>query len=137
MATYAEGPTAVHDNLDAPPPAPVVNFIRRVIRGEKFYAGTERREHLRYPITIPVRVTPLDEHNQPAVEPFLAITRDISIVGLCMYHTQSVKEKLLLLELTGINQEHVTVHLKVARCRPAGPFFEIAGRFMADAPNGR
>ena len=108
-------------------------FYPAVIRGEKFYAGSERRQHLRYPITIPVRVTPLDEQHQPAAEPFLAITRDISIVGLCMYHTQAVKEKLLRLELTGLNQEHVTVLLKVARCRPAGPFFEVAGRFLAES----
>ena len=133
MGANGEGPIAVQDDLEAPPPAEVVNFIRRVIRGEKFYAGPERRQHLRYPITIPVRVTPLDEQHQPAAEPFLAITRDISIVGLCMYHTQAVKEKLLRLELTGLNQEHVTVPLKVARCRPAGPFYEIAGRFLAES----
>lgn len=132
MGTYAEGPIAVHDGLDVPPPPSVINFIRRVIRGEKFYAGPERREHLRYPITMPVRVTPLNERNEPAEEPFLAITRDISLVGLCMYYTRSVKEKLLQLELTGLNQEQLTVHLQVARCRPAGPFFEIAGRFVAE-----
>ena len=66
----------------------VVNFIRRVIRGEKFYAGPERREHLRYPITIPVRVTPLNDRNEPAEESFLAITRDISLVG-CACITRS------------------------------------------------
>jgi PilZ domain len=133
MGTYGEGPLAVQDEEETPPPAEVVNFIRRVIRGEKFYAGSERRLHLRYPITIPVLVTPLDDRHQPVAEPFLAITRDISIVGLCMYHTKTVKEKLLRLEMTGLNQEHVSVLLKVARCRPAGPFYEIAGRFLAES----
>ena len=137
MGTYAGETTAFQNNSETTPPDRVVNFVRRVIRGEKFYAGPERREHLRYPITIPVHATPLDDRNEPCDEPFLGITRDISIVGLCMYHTRPVTAKVLQLELTGPNHEQLDALLKVVRCRPAGPFFEIAGRFVGEASVGR
>jgi hypothetical protein len=111
----------------------LVGFIRRVIRGEKFYSGPERRKSLRYPITMPVRVTPLDDNQQPLDESFLAVTRDISVTGLCFYHTQPVKQKFLQMELTSPAREQCTVLLETARCRPAGPFYEIGGRFLGEA----
>lgn len=114
-------------------PERVVNFIRRVIRGEKFYAGPERRRSLRYPITMPVRVTPLDDQQQPTSKAFVAVTRDISVTGLCFYHTQPVKQRYLQLELTSPSREQCTVLLEAARCRPAGPFFEIGGKFLGES----
>lgn len=114
-------------------PERVVSFIRRVIRGEKFYAGPERRKSLRYPITMPVRVTPLDENQQPLEGSFVAVTRDISVTGLCFYHTQPVKQRFLQMELTSPSREQCTVLLETARCRQAGPFFEIGGKFLGEA----
>ncbi|HTQ37617.1 MAG TPA: PilZ domain-containing protein [Pirellulales bacterium] len=114
---------------------PVVMFIRRVIRGEKFFPGSERRTSLRYPVTMPVRATPLDERQVPNGEAFLGVTRDISVGGLCMYHLESVESRYLQLELTGntVNEERLNVVLEVVRCRQTGPFFEIAGRFVGYA----
>ncbi len=117
---------------ESPPPEHVTNFVRRVIRGEKFYSGPERRLHLRYPITMTLRVIPLDAQRTPVGEMFSAITRDISVDGACFYHTEAVKQKLLQLELDGPNQEKLCVKLKVARCRPAGPLYEIGGKFVGD-----
>jgi len=114
-------------------PERVVSFIRRVIRGEKFYAGPERRKSLRYPITMPVRVTPLDDNQQPLNESFVAVTRDISVTGLCFYHTYPVKQRFLQMELTSPSREQCTVLLETARCRQAGPFFEIGGKFLGEA----
>jgi hypothetical protein len=115
------------------PPERVANFIRRVIRGEKFYPGPERRLSLRYPITMPVKATPLDDKQQATEESFLAVTRDISIGGLCMYHLQPVNARFLELELTNHSGEHLDVVMDVVRCRQTGPFFEIAGRFVGQA----
>jgi hypothetical protein len=86
------------------PPEGVATFIRRVIRGEKFYPGPERRTSLRYPITMPVKAIPLNEKQERAGEAFLAVTR-----------------------------EQLHVILEVVRCRQTGPFFEIAGRFVGQA----
>jgi hypothetical protein len=111
-------------------PEGVVDFIRRVIRSEKFHPGPERRGHLRYPLTLPVKVTPLDENQLPTSDPFLAVTRDLSISGLCMYHLQSVQNRYLQLELISPAQERLNVVLEVVRCRAAGPFYEIGGQFV-------
>ena len=115
------------------PPDRVASFIRRVIRGEKFYPGPERRLSLRYPVTMPVKGTPLDNAQHAAEEPFLAVTRDISIGGLCMYHLQPVTARFLQLEITSQADERLDVVLEVVRCRQTGPFFEIAGRFVGQA----
>ena len=118
------------EKRQSPPPERVANFIRRVIRGEKFYPGPERRNSLRYPITMPVKATPLGNHHEPTGEAFLAVTRDISIGGLCMYHLEAVSSRFLQLELTSHSDERLDVVLEVVRCRQTGPFFEIAGRFV-------
>ncbi|HZZ28332.1 MAG TPA: PilZ domain-containing protein [Pirellulales bacterium] len=117
------------------PPERVVNFIRRVIRGEKFFEGSERRSNLRYPVTMPVRATPLDDQYHPDGEAFLGVTRDISVGGLCMYHLEPVEASFLRLEMTGNSGkgEHLRVVLKVVRCRQTGPLYEIAGSFIGYA----
>jgi hypothetical protein len=116
------------------PPPRVVSFVRRVIRGEKFYGGPERRVNLRYPLTMPVKVTPLNNDQMPSgTEPFLAVTRDISVGGLCLYYIHEVKEKYLQLELSSPNHDHLDVVIEVVRCRQAGPFWEIAGPFVGYA----
>lgn len=112
------------------PPDRVANFIRRVIRGEKFYPGPERRLSLRYPITMPVKSTPVNDHYEPCGDVFLAVTRDISLGGLCMYHLAPVTARFLELEITNHNDEQLHVLMEVVRCRQTGPFFEVAGRFI-------
>lgn len=123
-----------HEKRKMAPPERVVNFIRRVIRGEKFYPGAERRQSLRYPITIPVKAMPLDDQHHPVGEVFLGVTRDISVGGLCMYHLQPVNAHYLELELSSNNSdEQLHVVLEVVRCRQTGPLYEIAGRFVGYA----
>jgi hypothetical protein len=124
-----------HEKRKAEPPERVVNFIRRVIRGEKFFGRSERRVNLRYPVTIPVKATPLDDRQFPNGEPFLGVTRDISVGGLCMYHLEAVASRYLQLELasSGASKEHLQVVLEVVRCRQTGPLYEIGGRFVGYA----
>jgi hypothetical protein len=83
---------------------------------------------------MPVKATPLNDKHQPAGEAFLAVTRDISVGGLCMYHLQNVTARFLQLELSGHgSDEQLGVVLEVVRCRQTGPLFEIAGRFVGYA----
>ncbi|HZZ27679.1 MAG TPA: PilZ domain-containing protein [Pirellulales bacterium] len=124
--------TTVLAKTECAPPEQVVNFIRRVIREEKFYEGMERRKNLRYPITIPVKATPLDDRCHPAGEPFLGVTRDISIGGLCLYHLAPIETHFLQLELATNSGSGASLQvlLQVVRCLQTGPLFEIAGRFV-------
>jgi hypothetical protein len=123
----------------------VLNFVRKLIREEKAYKGPERRAHLRYPIAMSVRATPLDDNKKPVAGPFYAVTRDICIAGsfmalthdisaggISLYYTQKVEQKYLRLELTGPKGEQLTVNLELLRCRKTGPFYELGGRFTSD-----
>jgi hypothetical protein len=123
----------VQEKREDAPPERVVTFIRQMIRGEKFHSGSERRLSLRYPVTMPVRATPLDDRQNPDGEAFLAVTRDISVGGLCMYHLEPVRARYLQLELASSSGtgEHLHVVLEVVRCHPTGPLYEIAGRFVS------
>jgi hypothetical protein len=123
----------VQEKHEDAPPERVVNFIRRMIRGEKFHPGSERRLSLRYSVTIPVRATPLDDRQNPDGEAFLAVTRDISVGGLCMYHLEPVKARYLQLDLASSSgtEEQLHVVLEVVRCHQTGPLYEIAGRFVS------
>jgi hypothetical protein len=113
------------------PPTRVERFIRSVIRSEKFFEGSERRLTLRYPVTMPVRAVALDEKQKPTGGPFLAVTRDISVGGLCMYHLEPVESRWLQLELANNGQpEQLRVVMEVVRCSKTGPLYEIAGRFV-------
>jgi len=110
-----------------PPQPQRVRFVQKVIH----HARSDRRAALRCPVSIPVKATPLNDQRQPAGEPFTAVTRDISIKGICMHHVRPVECRYLQLELG--DSDHDTVVMEVVRCRAAGPFFEIAGPFVAHA----
>jgi hypothetical protein len=131
MGTILKSKSAATQQPGKTPPARVVHFIRNVIRSEKFHEGDERRQTLRYPVTMPIRAVPLDDEGISAGEPFLAVTRDISVGGLCMYHLAPVVSRLLQLELVNSSkQEQLRVVLEVVRCLQTGPLYEIAGRFV-------
>jgi hypothetical protein len=131
MSTMFKNKSTTAQENGKAPPARVVHFIRSVIRSEKYFEGSERRHNLRYPVTMPVRAVPLDNERMPAGEPFLAVTRDISVGGLCMYHLAVVKSRLLQLELVNSGKgEQLRVVLEIVRCLQTGPLYEIAGRFV-------
>jgi hypothetical protein len=121
-------------------------FLQEAIRGEVQRPRGERRAHVRYSVSMSVRVIPLDDHKEPIAEPFYAVARDISIAGsfvgvtrdvsaggISMYHTRPIQEKFLKLELTAPRGRQLHVDMEVLRCCKAGPFYEIAGRFTGDA----
>jgi PilZ domain len=130
---------------DAHPSPRVLEFVRTAIREEKVYKGGERRAHLRYPVSMSVRATPLDDHKKPIAEPFDAVTHDISVAGsfaaltrdisaggISMHCSQPVKEKFLQLELTAPKGVQLNVTLEVLRCLKKGPFYEVGGRFVGE-----
>ena len=107
------------------------NFIRRVIREDRLCVWADRRASPRYTIALPVTAMELDDHYRPVGKTFSAVTRDISAIGLCMYHSQSSTAKYLDLDLTSnSSDEHLRVLLEVVRCKDVGSIFEIGGRFV-------
>lgn len=118
------------ENLLRPPEA-IAKFVQRMVRNAQYYDGPEQRLERRYAVNLPVTAVPVDRSLQKSGEVFVALTRDISSGGIAMYHTRDVAEKFLALELIAPSGDKLRVLLEVLRCRPAGLFYEIAGRFVS------
>jgi len=102
-----------------------LGFVHDVLR----HARSDRRALPRCPVSIPVKATPLNDQQQPAGEMFTAVTRDISLQGICIHHVRPVECRYLQLSLGDVGDNQLTV-MEVLRCRAVGSFFEIAGRFV-------
>ena len=111
-----------------PPQPECLRFVQQVIR----HSQSDRRAIPRCPVSILVTATPLNDAQQPAGEPFMAVTRDISLQGICLHHVRPVDCHYLQLELGDSGDGQLTV-MEVLRCRAVGSFFEIAGRFVGSA----
>ena len=107
------------------------NFIRRVIREDRLCVWADRRASPRYSIDLPVTATVLDDQFRPVGKTLWAVTRDISAIGLCIYHNQPITAKYLELNLSSSSiDEQLRVLLEVVRCKETGSLFEIGGRFV-------
>lgn len=118
------------ENL-APPPQAVTDFIERAIRNSKYYDGPDFRNERRHAVSLRVAAVPVDEHLNKIGEGFIAATRDISSGGIAIYHTRGTSDRFLALEISAPSGEKLHLLLEVLRCRPAGLFYEIAGRFIS------
>ncbi|HWB07697.1 MAG TPA: PilZ domain-containing protein [Pirellulales bacterium] len=113
------------------PPAAIEMFVRRIVRGAKYYVGPEQRTEPRYAVSLAVAAVPVDQSLKKAGDVFIAFTRDISSSGMAMYHTRRVSEKYLAVEIKSACGEKMRVLVEVLRCYPSGLFYEIAGKFVS------
>jgi hypothetical protein len=59
----------------------------------------------------------------------MAVSRDISVRGIAMFHTRRVAAPRLALEITDPFGATVRVIMNLLRCEAAGDYFELAGSF--------
>ena len=119
-------------------PEELMQFVERLIEEGQREASSENRSEPRYRVALKVAAQPIDARLQPVGQGFYAVTRDISSRGIALFHTEAVPTPYIALEFqdpqTGQQLQAV---LEVLRCRPLGPFHEIAGQFVTklyDAP---
>jgi len=91
----------------------------------------ENRNSPRRPISVRLRVIPCNESGEPAGQPFVALTRDLSAGGICLVHTRATNASHLLVVLRAQGLEPMQLVVEVLRCRAIGRFYEIAGRFVS------
>jgi hypothetical protein len=120
-----------------PAPCPDLRkFVDQLAR--KRTSVSERRESIRYTAVLEVVVVPLDGKRKSIGKPFLALTRDVSTTGMCLFHTRPAPAPLLFIEIERPPEPTLKVVLQVRRNRRIGQFFEIAGDFVAadaDSPS--
>lgn len=129
--TVPEGLFSLELETLARPPKAIADFVERAIRNSKYYDGPDIRSERRYAVSLRVAAAPVDEQLNKIGEEFIAMSRDISSSGIAIYHTRDVSDRFLALELTAASGEKMRVLLQVLRCRPAGLFYEIAGKFVS------
>jgi len=117
------------DRLTEPPPA-MLTYLERTFKPP----GVEgdRRQSDRVSLLATVTAAPMSAEFQTAGEPFKATARDVSRGGMSLLHTRAVASKYLALRWQGLSsmQSYVTVALRLTRCAPMGPFYELAGEFV-------
>jgi hypothetical protein len=94
------------------------------------FEGHERRTHMRYVVALQSVVQPLDDEHRPLGNSFHGVTRDISVGGMALVHTQPVTAKFLNVTLSSPEGNHMQTILKVLRCSPLGTYYDIAGEFV-------
>jgi hypothetical protein len=115
-------------------------WIHRFMEQRRCDDRGERRTEKRRAIAISVHAVPLDADLRPMGQGFIATTREISQRGLVLIHYKKAHTPFLAVELADAiaGQFHAVMHL--LRCRPVGPYFEMAGNFLTrayDLPGGK
>ena len=109
----------------------VDGLIERLTAEGLYYKGPDRRRELRHTVAVDVNVVPLDNELQPIGEGFAATTRDISSGGLSLIHFDRLDCPFLAVEITTPGDERpFRAAVEVLRCRPIGPYFQVAGKFV-------
>jgi hypothetical protein len=108
-----------------------MQFVERLIEEGQREVSPENRSEPRYRVALKVAAQPVDERLQPVGEGFYAVTRDISSRGIALFHSAAIQTPYLALEFQDpVTGQQLQAVLEVLRCRPLGPFHEIAGQFV-------
>jgi hypothetical protein len=108
----------------------VADLIQGLVINAQYYVGPDRRRERRYALAEAATAVEVDAGFGTVGEPFVAVTRDISKGGLCLYHTREVQEKFVAVCLPDPTGDSVQLLMEVLRCRPLGMLYEVAGRFV-------
>lgn len=120
---------AAHEELAEPPQA-MLNFLERTFADPG--AAGDRRRGERVSLLATVAALPVDGEFNPAGEAFRAAARDISSGGISLLHTRAVSSECMALRWQTLNSKttFITAAIQLTRCRPMGPFYELAGQFV-------
>ena len=112
--------------------AEIADFVDESTIDSRAYYGDERRTETRHALAIAIGVTPVDDRGTPTGDRFAAVTRDMSRIGMALFHTSEFAGDYLRVEFSTAEHPRFQVVLEVLRCRPIGPLWEIAGRFLTE-----
>lgn len=117
-------------NERVPEPPPGMNSYLERISTRPDEEGNRRKTE-RVTLLATVVAIPINDADQPCGEPFKAIARNASEGGMSLLHTRSVRSERLAVRWKQLaTGALVTAVLRVYRCSPMGPFYEVAGEFF-------
>ena len=107
----------------------ISQFIDSIDGKVQSFEGVERRSWRRYVVAIPTLVFRLDDQDKTCGAPMRAVTRDISVGGISIIHSEPIQDERLKLRLFSPSGKTIQAFVDVRRCQPMGNYFEIAGEF--------
>jgi hypothetical protein len=123
---------SANESVPEPPTGMNIYLERLSTRSEE--GEGNRRKTERVTLLATVVAIPLNEADQPCGEPFKAVARDASEGGMSLLHTRSVRAERLAVRWKPLATGGVvTAVMRIDRCRPLGPFYEVAGEFLRQA----
>ena len=122
--------SAVYDECS---PNLIASFMNRLGSKVRSFEGVERRAHDRFVVAIPSIVQPLDDRHIPLGKAFAAVTRDISIGGIGLLHSQPVVASFLGVRIADPEGKQFRFLVKMLRCQPLGEYFDIGGEFVTSS----
>ena len=109
-------------------------FVRRVESGYMLdrpgKSKDDRRSEERLNVTMPVRVTPLDNNFKPHGYQSHAVTRDVSSLGAGLVMSDPIAPNFVSLTLEPFYGEPFEVICKVAYCKDFGYYFRVGCEFL-------
>ncbi len=122
-------PSALQFNASTPRDATqeLAKFVAQLAAREHC---DERRETRRHEFVTPTLAMPVDDQFRAQGETLVVLTRDISTNGASLIHTEQLNANYVALQLTSPGGPALQVVMRVVRCRPLGPYFEVAGPFV-------
>jgi hypothetical protein len=111
-------------------PEVIAAFMQQVIVQYQNYGTHHRRAEPREAIAIPVQIQRLDDDLTPIDEPQPAITRDISVGGIGIFHAQPYDHGMLRIRMVAPeSHEQMQILARIEHCTPCGGYYIIGCRF--------
>jgi hypothetical protein len=110
-----------------------IDLIREILDDTQAEYIADERVDLRYPVCIPIEVTPYSDQGERSGESFATITRDVSAGGIAFLHTAAVTDRYVVITFPKAKRhsdERVVVEVRY--CRELGPLWQTGGRFLID-----
>ncbi len=107
--------------------------IEGMSESRKYDPNLDGRCEERYPVSLPVTVTPVGDDMKPVDETFDAITRDMSSRGLALFVAKKLDSrcKYLIVQVMDFDgQTKLDATMEVLRFQPNGHLNTVGGRFV-------
>src|ERR1700693_3624395 len=111
------------------PPSEMMEFVKNLIRDDY----SQKRNTAGRPARVfEAVIIPLDEKLQLIGDPFIALTRTVSLARVSLVHTEPIHASFLRVSLEVVNLG-ATMVAKVRRHRQLKQYFEVGCEFVARA----
>ncbi len=121
---------AGHADLLAEPSASLLQFLERLMLKQD--KNPDRRKVARIPVLSSAIAIPVNKDFVPQGAATNVTFNDLSESGGCLFHTRSFSTEYIALRWRSLISPKVYLKavMQISRCKPMGPFYEIAGQFV-------